>query len=567
MPIHSILVSLSNRLGYQQIICGLIVLPCLVVAWVIPRLGDRVFGAVERFGILVGESKGLAIVSIAVAPILIRLAFLWLLPVPIPITHDEFSYLLQADTFAHGRLTNPTHPMWVFFDTIHVNQQPTYMSKYPPAQGAMLAVGLLAGNAWYGVVLSVGLMCAAVLWMLQGWLPPRWALLGAVLVLLRVGIFTYWMNSYWGGELAAIGGALVVGAMPRILRFPRPREALLLGLGVAILANSRPLEGLIFCLPVMAILFIWLCSKRSPPLRITLPRMILPFGVVMLLCGAFMGYYNWRGTGSPLVFPYSVNEQGYVTTPTLFWQKARAPLHYMNPQFEDFYNGWVRESWLADRVDSIQHAARHLFSVVSKATYFYMWPEFCVLVVALPWAAGDRRIRFLLVQTIICVLGFLLVPWFQPHYAAPLLATSFAVLTQLIRHLRLWRNGVRPVGIAFARVIVLSAIFLAPFHPHVATWGHPAPSGIEYRPRFEALLNSTPGDQLVIVRYSSKHDVLQEWVYNRAEIDHAKVVWAREIPGVDIHPLLNYFSRRRVWLAEPDATPPRITPYSGVAPD
>ncbi len=563
---HDILASLADRVGYQQIICGLILLPCLVLAWIMPQLGGRFFGTVEEFAIRLAERKRLAMVSIAGAAILIRLTLLWLLPVPVPITHDEFSYLLAGDTFAHGRLTNPAHPMWLFFDTIHVNQQPTYMSKYPPAQGAVLALGQYLGKPWIGVVLSVGLMCAAVLWMLQGWLPPRWALLGGVLVLVRISILTYWMNSYWGGAVAAIGGALVVGAMPRIWRFARPRDALLLGVGVAILANSRPLEGLIFCLPVMLVLLGWLCGKRSPSMRVTLPRMVLPFCAVIFLCGMFLGYDNWRGTGNPTLFPYVVNERTYVATPTLLWQKARPPLHYRNPQFEAYYNGWLRRLWLEDRVDSIRHAAKHMFSAASKVTYFYAWPELCVPLLALPWMLSDRRIRFLLVQTILCFIGFLLVRWFQPHYAAPLLGTLFALLTQSIRHLRLWRHGERPVGIGFSRVVALSAVFLAPFHPHVVALGHPAPTGIEYRAQFQAQLNSTPGEHLVIVRYSPKHDVLQEWVYNRADIDHAKVVWARDIPGIDIHPLLNYFRGRRIWFVEPDAIPPLLTPYTDNAP-
>ena len=563
--VHTVLTFFLTRLGYREIISDLLLLLCLVLAWFKPQFCGDFFGAVERAGARLAERKHLAIVLLAAAAILIRLSLLWLLPIPVPRIHDEFSYLLAADTFAHGRLTNPTHPLWVFFDTIHVTQQPTYMSKYPPAQGAVLAVGQLLGQPWLGVLFSVALMCAALLWMLQGWLPPRWALLGGALAMLRLGISSYWIDSYWGGAVAATGGALVVGAMPRIMRFWRTRDALLLALGAAILANSRPMEGLVICVPVMAILFWRLFGSKSPSWRVTLVRLIVPFFAAILLCGVIMGYYNWRLTGHPLLFPEELHFRAYSVAPAFIWQKPGPPVHYQNAQFENFYNGWARRYSIANHVDSVVSAAKHLVVVVlSKFVYFFLWPELCVPLLAVPWMLGDFRVRYLMIQFVLCFLGWFSVVWFLPHYAAPATAVIFALVVQATRHLRRWEFRGRSVGIGLTRAVVLFAVILAPLHQRDGTLQPVTskPPTIGYRAKFAADLAAMPGEHLALVRYGVSIDS-GEWVYNAADIDRAKVVWAREIPGMDVRPLLDYFRGRRVWLVEPDAIPPRMTPYTG----
>jgi len=550
---------LRSHIGIPDFLTVGLLIFCLSLAWFFPRLGERVFSAMEETGTWLARKQLIAVITVAFVVVALRLSVSPLIPVPFPQVHDEFSYLLAGDTFAHGRLTNPPHPMWLFFDTFHVIQHPTYMSKYPPAQGAVLAFGEIFGHPWIGVLLSSALMCTAMVWALQGWLAPPWAFLGGLIFMFHVGLFSYWMNSYWGGAVAATGGALVIGAFPRIIRSWRTREIALLGSGAAILANSRPFEGLIFCIPVVLGVFIVLWRKREQVWRTVLPRVIMPLCLVAALCGGFMAYYNWRGTGDPLLFPYTLYDRNYLSTPTFLWQTPRAPQHYTNLQFDNFYNGWVRDSWFQGRIDSFRALSRAAVHDVARVTYFFFWPELCFVAPALLFVLHDKKFRVLFLQTIICLVGFLTVPWFHPHYAAPLTCVLYVLLTRALQHVRHLEYRGRSVGVGFSRIIVAFVLMLAPFHDH----HYPiVPSGMGERARLSAQLDALPGQQLVIVRYSKTHDIAAEWVYNDADIDRAKIVWAREIPGVDLHPLLNYFDSRRVWLIEPDMSPPRLTPYS-----
>src|SRR5690348_11020737 len=316
----------------------ILVLVSVLAALFCPALASRFFESTERAFSRLAARPRFAVLAVGLFALGLRAALLPIIPIPEPIVHDEFGYLLAADTFAHGRLTNPIPPMWEHFETFSILMKPTYQCYAQPAQGLILAAGqVIAGNPFWGVWFSVGLMCAAICWMLQGWLPPGWALLGGFLAALRFGTFCYWADSYWGGAMGAVGGALVLGALPRIKRELHTRDALVMSVGLAILANNRPYEGFVFSLPVALALLLWVTGKSRPPLAVFLRRVAVPLGLLLVAAGAAMGYYVWRVTGNPLTMPYQLELNQYAVAPYMLWQHLRPEPIYHFKALHDMY--------------------------------------------------------------------------------------------------------------------------------------------------------------------------------------------------------------------------------------
>jgi len=498
------------------------------------------------------ERRVLVVWVMFFAVIGIRLMLLPALQVPLPGVHDEFSYLLLGDTFAHGRLANPAHPMWISFETMHVNWNPTYSSMYPPAQGLILAIGQLLGHPWIGVLLSNATMCALIVWMLQAWIPARWAFLGGMLAALQVGFASYWMNSYWGGAAAAIGGALALGALGRIRGNARWRDALLLGLGVAVLANSRPYEGLLFCIPIGVYFTWWMAgrgrTKTELPLRTR--RVFLPLLASILALGMFLAYYNWRLTGHPLLLPHVLNSNNYVTAPIFLWQHAKPALHYRNAQFENFYNVFERAYYQTTWKDVVRLSKDKISSLSS----LFLWRGELFLLPFVPFLLRDRKMRLLLSAFLLGTLGTFAAVWVEPHYAAPLTCVWFALVVQTMRHANALSIGGRRLGAMIARiaVVVLLVETAGRALEHQCDAAAEKCGGLVERAAIVKKLRDAPGKHLVMVQYMAHHNPDFEWVYNGAEIDSAKILWARELDRAQNEKLFAYFKDRQIWLVNAD---------------
>ena len=534
----------------------------------VPSGAGRRVRALSRTFARMANRRWLAIVFVAVLTASSSALLSLFVFQPEPLIHDEFSYLLAADTFAHGRVTNAPHPLWIHFETFHIIQQPTYASKYPPAQGLLLALGqVLTGSPLVGVWIGMGLCCGAICWMLQGWLPPRWALCGALLasgrlVLLGAGVTSigYWSQSYWGGAVAACGGALLFGALRRLLRRPQVSSALLMGLGLAILANSRPFEGMIASIPAALVVLAWLASRKRPTASVAICKVLLPVGVVLGLTAAAMGYYNYRVTGHPLLMPYQVHESSYGFVPFFVCQSLKPEPSYNHWPVHDFYVGWVCDLYLKQRslggwLEGFNQKLEILWS-------FFLSIILAAPLIALRWALRDRWVVFALLTCGLLLAFMMLMIGVVPHYAAPVTGLIYFIVTQSLRQLRLFRWGDRCVGKVFVNALLVSYAVLILLAVPLETPTLETTDWFRQRARLLAELRQSPDRHLVIVRYGPNHNVHAEWVYNEADIDRAQVVWAREMDADHNRKLIDYFRDRRQWLLEADNIKPALVPYS-----
>ena len=548
----------------------------VAVAFAWPRLGNTWFAHIERAFVRLARRQGLAVASVGIATFLLRLAILPFHPIPLPFLPDDFSEMLACDTFAHGHLTNPTPAMWVHFETIHVDMHPTYTSMYFPAQGLAMAAGkVLFGNPWFAVLILSGLMCAAICWMLQAWLPPAWALLGGMLTLVRLGLFSYWINTYTGGGLiGALGGALVLGALPRLMKMARFRYGLLMAAGIILSAAVRPYEGLLLCIPVAVALVRWaFFGKNRPSPAVLLRRAAAPL-LLIVAAGAWMGYYDYRAFGSPFILPYTVNRANYAIASYYIWQPPRPEPHYRHQGMQRFYSG--DELKIYSKTHSWPLFVPITLTKPLRAILFFAGGALLPPLVMLRRVLHDRRIRFLVLSVLVLMAGMLIEIYLIPHYMAPFTAAFYAIGLQAMRHLRLWSPGSKPVGLAIVRfsvilcfVIGAARVFGGPLGLKVpewpgsnwsANWYGPDLYGTE-RARMEAELEQLPGKQLVLVRDSPKRDILDQWVYNQADIDASKVIWAWEMDPAANRELMDYYQGRKAWLIQMDTQPATLSPY------
>ncbi|HYK04161.1 MAG TPA: hypothetical protein VE974_20590 [Thermoanaerobaculia bacterium] len=453
--------------------------------------------------------------------------------IPRPLIHDDYAVLLGGEMFANGRASYPTHPLWPHLESFHVLQVPSYASKYPLGNELVLAFGLrLSGIALLGSWLVAAAACAAIFWALLPALPPWWAFAGGVAAAIHP-LMLNWSESYRGGGLAALGGALLFGAALRIAHEPRVRDGAIAGAGLALLAVSRPYEGLILAAA---------CAIAVH--RVHFRTMLAAVAVASLGLLAIAAH-NRAVTGSFTTLPWTVYARQYDSAPQFVWQADRPVPQYRNEEFRFVWERMHRRSYermlepgglrdeLLRRVDFI---ATMVVNDPENRRPALLFPLFLVPFLLLPFVLReDRNARIAAAVVAIGLLAPFTIWVFRlTHYLAPLAAPVAALMLLLVRRLAATPRGQR-FAIAIAIVFAVNAAM-------TLSWWSKRAEGME--PVRQRLVQQAGGGKHLFIVAPDAHGL----VYNGADIDAARVVWARDLG--DNRALLAYFKDRKQWRVE-----------------
>lgn len=475
--------------------------------------------------------------------------------VPQPRINDEYSYLLMGDTFAHYRLTNPTPAAWPHFETFHVNMIPTYHSKYPVAQGVFLAFGeIVFHQPWFGVYLSTALLCGAICWTLQSFVPPGWALLGGLLAAVRIAFFSYWMNSYWGGSLAALGGALSLGSVVRLFEGTqsdrsRAMLAAVFASSLLLLATSRPYEGLAFSLPLLGY-FVYMLVRGLRRHELTVRSTVGPFVVIGMTGLIMMGCYNQRTTGSALLLPHLLNERTYSPLPLFFWQQPRSNMRFHDPVFAKFFSV-TEDEYKYEQTKSLSGLLSVEVERFLTDWFFYIGVALSLpVVIGLLSSIKQPKMRVVVLVAFSTVIALILCIYSMPHYAAPATVTVYVFGVEGLRYL--WeqrRGGEQSFVIAVCVTVLVSSLT----RQTGATSLNSRYALPNTRASVARQLQQYAGKQLVLVSYDlARHYPGDELVHNGADLSTAIVLWARSKGHGNDSDLCQAYADRTFWKLETD---------------
>ncbi len=475
------------------------------------------------------------------------IATLW--GVPKPKVHDEFAYLLAADTFCSGKLTNATPAHAAHFESVHILVSPSYMSKYQPGTALVMGVAqYLVGSAYWGVAIVSAMASTVAYWAVIPFAGRFWAIVSGFVHVVSFGSIHYWAQSYWGGAMPFLGAMLVVGSYGWVRGGNQEKATWPMALGFAILLLTRPFEGAFLCAAVLG-LVICHTLRIGTKVKVVIQLWLLPLALLLGGAVVFQMIYNQGVTGCWARLPYSEHWDQY-TNAALFWFLPVDDRFLVRDHNNEFANQqrWemeIQRYWQRDGIMlGLKNRAVDIVLMIEANGFYVAWIALCGCI--LRWRLPKDLVAIALISSI----PVMIYTWLITHYLACVIAvlwiTKFHLLSMAEKmgsRMFLSVKWVKPFVVA---ILLLSVVI-------TFLWRHrPLDRKIHARNSVESFLTKTNGDHLLFVKRGQKFDPSEEWVYNLSDLQKQKIVWARYLTKESNAALAASYKDRRVWVVEPE---------------
>ena len=418
-------------------------------------------------------------------------------------------------------------------------------------------------------------LTVSVYWMVREWINARYAFIAALIVIVRYGLFSIWVNSYFGVTFTALGGVLLLGGFKAVRSRPSVLTGVVLGLGAVVLMTSRPYEGMVYAVPFGVVLIVRFI--RSTSLE---RRSLVPAGLAAaLLVAAGFGLtlaQNQAVTGDWKVSPYLLYRQTAAQAP-VFLVESRDPRSESQARYavtrdftswdEGSYN--LRETWTG------------IFST-ERSRFRKYWTFYVGFALLIPFLVGIYALSepAILLAAASLAIGLSIETFDFAHYPAPVFGFVILAIMAGFQWLRQWRPWGFAYGLSLSRVLPLALVIGSVIPLSSALTGWPAfnvnvnDSGLccWLRPRSLHMtvadeVESYEGRNLVIVdsgqEAAAKGPLMV--VFNDPNIDDEKTIWINDDSEFN-RLAIDRYPGRRIWrLGWLDDGAACLRPFDGVS--
>jgi hypothetical protein len=481
--------------------------------------------------------------------------------IPVPVVPDERAYLLSARLFLEGRVSQPTNGLGEHFESLYVLAEPALASRFPPMQSLFLALGMATGNAIMGVWIACAFWGTALFALCRELAGKTTAWLLTGLWLLFLAQDHYWVNSYWGGAVAAWAGTLTLLGAVRFRKYPEARACVPWAVGVIVLSLTRPFEGAMFALAT-----VWpMVPPDDANRRARLRRLTGVMAATGLVALSVNLAYNAAVTGDALMFPYLAWENHYLKTPLFIWQEQSAA-----PGTGPFVTQVLRQGLLDSRSQGM--ALRDAFGRSLDSWRAAAGLGLAIFAPILAWRRRDSG------KDALPILPLLLLPWllhwisipYFPHYAAPFAGLPWAIAALALGEISSAAFALPLTCGAIAAAALVNTTPVARYQPEISK----ARKDLTTILHEKAATFDVPVMFLVTVEQLRPSQAVYCGLYNVSDMAHGHEILAWDLGEAKNRRLLSAFPGRlpiRVTIGEPTPSDVRYEFYtprqpSGTAP-